>query len=137
MKNRKIIFRVWYPKLKEFEPEAGYVYIKNGTGTPHLYGRNGLRPLADDECIISQFTGLLDKNGKEIYEGDIVKNRFGILFKFVVIDLLALGFETIGKNRGIIAQGNNTNKWSCIPEKVEVIGNIYENPELLKGGSDE
>jgi uncharacterized phage protein (TIGR01671 family) len=73
---------------------------------------------------LMQFTGLLDKQGKEIYEGDIVKTineHIGIIEFFYGVYRTN---EDDGKIRvlGIdIAQSN-----------IEVIGNIYENPELLK-----
>lgn len=83
--------------------------------------------------IVMQFTGLLDRNGVEIYEGDI------------------LGHTTAGKKKVV----SDVIKWSSEPEpqedgefgwyatylgyslseewnKKEIIGNIYENPELLK-----
>jgi len=74
---------------------------------------------------LMQYTGLKDKNGKEIYEGDIVKaniNNVVSIGKVVYIDDWAM-FQTeftIG----------NIGRYSCY-EDDEVIGNIYENPELL------
>ena len=72
--------------------------------------------------VFQQFTGLLDKNGKEIYEGDLLKTA---------------GLVKFGKN---YAEGGNErigffsdyNSFKYSMEKDEVIGNIYENPELLK-----
>lgn len=80
---------------------------------------------------LMQFTGLKDKNGKEIYEGDIVK----------FIDTEFGGEAFLATN----AEGIVSYKDGCfgidikdyhllLPlRKIEVIGNIYENPELLKG----
>jgi uncharacterized phage protein (TIGR01671 family) len=79
----------------------------------------------DREYIPMQFTGLKDKNGVEIYEGDIVKaniNNVVSIGKVVYIDDWAM-FQTeftIG----------NIGRYNCY-EADEVIGNIYENPELL------
>jgi len=73
------------------------------------------------EHKIMQFTGLLDKNGKEIYEGDIVKSSFndGEECKAEVY--------YFGATFGV--DGLSLNNVSC--RDIEIIGNIYENPDLL------
>ena len=72
-----------------------------------------------------QFTGLLDKNGSEIYEGDLIQDRFGAISKIVYVEDLA-GFRDLSKiGYTLINQGILNN------ENVKVIGNVYENPELL------
>jgi len=67
--------------------------------------------------VDQEFTGLKDKNGKEIYEGDLVQlHEYGEVYKEVVF--YKGSFCIHGFNFGV--------------EKSEIIGNIHENPELLK-----
>lgn len=78
------------------------------------------------QCELMQFTGLTDKNGKEMYEGDILKGphspRSTNSLKMVV--------EWRGGAWRVEASNKDRLIWSMCPY-VEVIGNIYENPELL------
>ena len=88
-----------------------------------------------DENSIGQYTGLKDKNGVKIYEGDIVSAwSEGICAKGVVtkrVDGLWI----------IKPSWQNNKLWGICPNKkgfseVEVIGNIYENPELLENNRE-
>ena len=76
---------------------------------------------------ILQWTGLLDKNGKEIFEGDIVFSESNQYYKQdeIVWDCFTMGWD-IGKK----------DSWklrSPMSSKTEIIGNIYENPKLIGG----
>lgn len=83
------------------------------------YWLNGVSIKDYDEIIIEEFTGLQDKNGKDIYEGDILKMQYQE-HSIAAIQFIEHGFYIKGKFDYIPAQ-----------EMCEVIGNIHENPELL------
>jgi len=71
---------------------------------------------------LMQFTGLTDKNGKEIYEGDIIASAFFTDINVVVVwDKMYAQFVFGGAEFNVQAK----------PEYLEVIGNRFENPELL------
>lgn len=84
--------------------------------------------------ILMQFTGLCDKNGKEIYEGDVIEYTYRDGWKEKLkIDFDPLkGYFAAGytyRLMGMVAKGDTSDPdTKCI----EVISNIYENPELLK-----
>lgn len=78
---------------------------------------------------IMQFTGLLDKSGKEIYEGDVIRLIPEKVDVVVEWDIRQVGFvmrETKNIGRYHADLGGYTR------DAFEIIGNIYENPELLK-----
>lgn len=83
-----------------------------------------------DPSTVGQYTGVNDKTGKKIFEGDIVKNYFSKRFDPIVGHVafddrycrLRLYSCTGGSESGFYR--------GCV---YEVIGNIYDNPELLKG----
>ena len=73
---------------------------------------------------ISQFTGLTDKNGKKIFEGDIVK---------------CISSDFVGRPKTDTITVNDMTDYNTLvylncSNEIEVIGNIHDNPELLKGG---
>jgi hypothetical protein len=81
--------------------------------------------LRDDECDVQAWTGLCDRNGKDVYEGDIFYHDDGN----VVVAWLGGSFD------GIFEDGNAVPLWevtSGLAGVNEVIGNIYENPEMWK-----
>jgi len=129
---REITFRAWDKKRQRilgpwslidisYKSDGGIIDIKDWDDLVHA-----------DDLIWMQFTGLKDKNGKEIYEGDIVYHEMA------AEDDMAKGYgikaEVMwdSENAGFMAMDDELgdNILSCYD--VEVIGNIYENPELLE-----
>lgn len=78
---------------------------------------------------VGQYTGLTDKNGVKIFEGDIVKGKVNTLYGYRVAKAGVI-YDTVRARFAIKYYGESKN----IPFECEIIGNIYDNPELLKGG---
>jgi len=117
---REIKFRAWDTKNKEMvndiwiAPHYGWLVM---TDNDAMAERE--RP-ERNQWELMQFTGLRDKNGKEIYEGDILEG-LGIV-EWVASDC------RFGMN--IFEELKEVEFWELKPSNLEVIGNIYENPEL-------
>lgn len=123
---REIKFRAW--SLREQCWEGAFSSHKNG------YFRNGdTEPIwqssEDAGVIVMQFTGLLDKNGKEVYEGDIVQLRLGN-------DVLEVRWSVLGFRFFNLRRQDWQLMWAADIDKkrLEVIGNIYQHSYLLSKG---
>ena len=99
-------------------------------GLPEL---GNYHPIDFIDVDMMQFIGLKDKNNHEIYQGDIIKS-FGQFIHEVVKHNGAFGYVP-DKYTGFISLAQNYHfEWTTKSKsnKIEVVGNIYENPELLK-----
>lgn len=91
-----------------------------------------------DECevdpeTVGQFTGLMDKNGNEIYEGDIVKWSNGMLYAVKFLD--GMFYASVEEcNEGIFGGFPMHRLTEYEDGRCEIVGNIHDNTELLKGG---
>ncbi len=82
-------------------------------------------PTKDDDLVFMQYTGLKDMDGVDIYEGDILD--YGMYGKFkVVFNKASFKVQKLGFSDGYLYLLE-----SCFLDEIEVIGNIYENPELI------
>lgn len=120
---REIKFRAWNCRKKEFHEK------------PIAISNDGiLRMIGDDEWIDTsfipqQYTGLKDKNGKEIYEGDILKldSHFSIRIEWADGGFKVMDVDRIRYINKILDRHIS----DFVIDIWEIIGNIYENPELL------
>ena len=128
--------------LYEHEPELVGIVSENDVPEPSKWfiARTGFadwnmpRPaefVEVDPSTVGQYTGLKDKHGKKIFEGDILGSRYDDLYP----DDVAIEVVTWLRNGWYIQQGNNLPDALCeygVLPYSEVIGNIHDNPELLK-----
>lgn len=88
-----------------------------------------------DEDTICQYTGLTDKNGKKIFEGDVVKDSAGVCGE-VKFGLYAAGFSIPDTNQGFYIEFPEKSlyreEFGYWRNKIVVVGNVFDNPELLE-----
>lgn len=114
--NRVIKFRAW----NRADKTMGHPFtLQTAIGSRSVHG------VDTSSADYMQFTGLLDKNGKEIYEGDICRDSETGVNKVV---------EWTKNSYQLVRVTNFARKWAAFLSRIpylEIIGNIYENPELL------
>lgn len=116
--NREIKFRAWLVYDKKWF-DGNVLYYMSNCDIPN-----------ESEVVFQQYTGLKDKNGKEIYEGDVVRFIDDTTIPDIPTECIT---EVFWWDVMVCFSLKNThhelNFTTC--DKMEIIGNIYENPELL------
>jgi len=119
---RTIKFRAWDKKRKIM---GWNFWLDSQDNSIQIFDEEKDTPLPPDDFEVMQFTGLTDRNGKEIYEGDIVRcfmngeeHSLNVI-KWADYGYTMTDFEDESGERVL---------WFC---EVEVIGNIWKNPDLI------
>lgn len=123
--NRDLRFRVWCKDYNEWEKD--YCFLSQN-GVPYQVLKGGrIVAIRPENHIVQFYTGLNDKNGKAIYDGDIITcPQFTLEEAFVgVVEFWNCAWTAYeGKYQVRLQLG--------VGLKYEILGNIFENPELLK-----
>lgn len=125
--KREIKFRFWHKNLRRwFEGEDLSI---DGSGRIYIWHEGAFEPEWDPDGSLVQYTGLRDKKGNEIYEGDVVT---------LLIDKEPYAYEIIWEHdhqRFGLVEADGTiehESWAYTPHNdFDVIGSVHENPELL------
>jgi len=124
---RNIKFRIWCANKKEWEKNNCVISLSGS-----LFDMDNRIIMRRETHILEFSTGLHDKNGKEIFEGDIVEIIHPCWYSKCKTEFKNGGFiftelNNPVENSAVTTYSFMRNKW-----KIEVIGNIHDNPELLE-----
>ena len=134
---REIKFRAWDKERKQMryqDKEFFHIGLRHGKIGNEFWKELSMSVdnfYTPEQGEIQQYTGLKDKNGKEIYEGDLIKDSDSGSIGAVIFDESTLCFTTKFQDNDL---------WGFVPQKgkdnhCEVIGNIYEHTEFKLEGA--
>lgn len=164
MTANRFRFKVWDKGQAEFIGTEFYIGARVGRGYKDLNiggpGMSKLMIMDESKYVLMQSTGLCDKNGKEIFEGDVIgfdegdvqgKQTSLELWEIKIGDwectcgdyycnesgvgVYAVGYNGYNRESGCVDKYHHTTGIKGVSNKCEIIGNIYENPELLEDES--
>ena len=132
MNVRELKFRVWTGK-KMLVPDGLCVDSKSGSFKPTYSddwgmsygGGNPVVRRYSDACCLMQFIGLQDINGKDIYEGDVLHQLDPVIWNPFTVEYCA--------DSGCYLCGGTLSSRVIKQQELVIVGNIYENPNILNG----
>lgn len=129
---RELKFRIWDKQQKKFHTDADWGISLQGSFIIGFASHDSwnhdkgykINLANQDKLVVQQYTGLKDKNGKEIYEGDIVSGEF---YDTEYHHSETIKAEVIFNNGAFNIAIREWHKPS-----LKIVGNIFENPELIR-----
>lgn len=122
MSNREIKFRVWDLKFKEMLYDAENMISAHGR--LYMNYKTGAIKAWPYEYVVQQYTGVNDKNGKPIFEGDFL--RYSNVFCNFPVEFKRGCFYV-----AICYDLTEFTLFELLESELEIVGNIFENPELI------
>ena len=134
--NREILFKGKHIHAMDSNEHLNGTWVHGYlSDKDYIYDKSLEGEFLVDENTVCEYTGLTDKNGKKIFEGDVVKDSAGICGE-VKFGLYAAGFSIPDTNQGFYIEFPEKSLYrkelGYWRNKVSVVGNVYDNPELLE-----
>lgn len=134
--NREILFKGKHIHAMDSNEHLNGTWVHGYlSDKDYIYDKSLEGEFLVDENTVCEYTGLTDKNGKKIFEGDVVKDSAGICGE-VKFGLYAAGFSIPDSNQGFYIEFPEKSLYrkelGYWRNKIVVVGNVFDNPELLE-----